>query len=294
MYSGRLGMKTLLLGETVGGTILLTDRVENYPGFKTITGQELADKMKEHALDYKEFVSIKEKRVTKIDTIDNGNGGFDIYMKEEKVHASSVIFATGTKWRELKVPGHDEFKNKGVHYCALCDGFFYKDKVTGIVGGSDSAAKDALALAELAKKVYIIYRGEKIHPELPNMKRIEAADNIEIINHTNVKEINGDESGVTHIILDNEYEGSNKLELEGLFIAIGHVPLSYVAKEAGVEADEKGYIKINRKAETNIPGFFAAGDVVDTHFKQAIVGVGEGVLAAYGAYEFVKNKEIKN
>ena len=292
MYSGRMGMKTLIIGETLGGTIILTDTVENYPGFKKLTGQELADNLKEHALDYKDFVEIKEKRVTKIEKTDE-NGCFNVWMGDEQVQAKAVIFATGTKHRELKVPGHDEYKNKGVHYCALCDGFFYIGKTVAIVGGSDSAVKEALVLAEHAEKVYIIYRKEQVRAEPVNFKRMQNQPKIEVINNTNVTEIKGNpEAGVTSAILDKEYNGSNELKLDALFIAIGQIPLSDVARDAGVELNEKNEIKINRKAETNVKGFYAAGDVVDTHFKQAIVGVAEGVLAAYGAYEYINNEEI--
>ncbi len=288
MYAGRLGLKTLVIGELPGGTITTTDRVENYPGFIRVTGQELADNLRKHAEDYKEFVEFMDDRVTKIEKTKEG---FKVQVSGKEINGKTVIFSTGTKWRELKVKGHDEFMNKGVHYCALCDGFFYRNKTVAIVGGSDSAAKDALVLAEHAKKVYIIYRKEKIHPEPPNMRRIEKSEKIEIINNANVTEIKGDKSGVTGVLLDREYEGSSDLKLDGLFIAIGHIALSDLAKEIGVELNQKGEIKINRKSETNIPGFFAAGDVCDTHFKQAITGVAEGVLAAYGAYEFVNSSE---
>jgi len=291
MYAGRLGMKTVVIGELVGGTITLTNLVENYPGFIRLTGQELADNIKNHALDYKEFVEIKEKRVTKIERA-NEKECFLIHMGEEQLRAKAVIFATGTKWRELKVPGHDEYKNKGVHYCALCDGFFYRVKTVSVIGGSYSAAKDALVLAEHADKVYIIYRREKIRPEPPNAKRIEKSEKIEIINNTNVIEIKGDGNSVTSVMLDNPYKGNNELKLDGVFVAIGHIALSDLVRDLGVELNEKGEIKINRKTETNIPGFFAAGDVADTHFKQAITGVAEGVLASYGAYEYVNSNEI--
>lgn len=290
MYAGRLGMKTLLIGETPGGTIILTDRVENYPGFSKLTGQELADKLKAHALDYKEFIEIKEGRVTKIE---KKGEKFIIHEGDRKYETFSVIFSTGTKWRELKVPGHDEYKNQGVHYCALCDGFFYRNKVAAVVGGSDSAAKDALVLAEHASKVYMIYRGEQIHPEPPNMRRVLANKKIEIINNTNITEIKGGESGVSSVILDKAFEGSHELKLEGVFVAIGHIALSDLAKEAGVEVNQKGEIKINRDSETNIPGFYAAGDVVDTRFKQAITGVAEGVTAAFNAYEYVSDLKSK-
>jgi len=288
MYAGRLGMKTLIIGEEPGGTITKTNLVENYPGFIKLTGMELADKLKEHAMDYKEFVEIKDSRVSKIEK--KGNC-FKVFMDEQELTAKSIIYATGSKWRELKVPGHDEFMNKGVHYCALCDAFFYRGKTVAVVGGSDSAIKDALVLAEHAKKVYVIYRKERPRAEPPNMKRFDASE-IELINMTNVTEIKGDNMGTTSVILDKEYNGSNELKLDGLFIAIGHIPLSDIAKDVGVEINEKKEIKINRKSETNIPGFFAAGDVCDTHFKQAITGVAEGVLAAYGAFEYINNQDI--
>lgn len=293
MYAGRMGLKTLVVGETAGGTIILTDTVENYPGFIKLTGQELADKLKEHALDYKDFVEIKEGKVSKITRKDK-HSAFDVSIGEESVKAKTIIFATGSKHRELKVKGHDEFMNKGVHYCALCDGFFYRGKTVAIVGGSDSAVKEALVLAEHAKKVYIIYRKENVRAEPVNIKRMQNQPKIEVIKHTNVIEIKGtEEKGVTSVRLDNKFNNSKELKLDGLFIAIGHLPLSHVAKEAGVETNGKGEIKINRKAETNVAGFFAAGDVVDTHFKQAITGVAEGVLAAYGAYEYVNSRNIK-
>jgi thioredoxin reductase (NADPH) len=288
MYAGRLGMKTLVIGEQPGGTITTTNIVENYPGFKRLTGQELADNLREHALDYKEFVSIADGRVSRI-----AKRG-DLFEVEagESYATRTVIFATGTRWRELKVPGHDEYKNKGVHYCALCDAFFYRGKTVCIVGGSDAAAKDALVLAEHASKVYIIYRRDKLRAEAPNLRRVEAAKNIEVIYNTNIIGILGDsEKGVTSIVLDNPYQGNTQMPMDGVFVAIGHIALSDVAKDAGVALNEKGEIIISRKAETNIPGFFAAGDVVDTHFKQAITGVAEGVTAAYSAYEYVSSRK---
>ena len=279
MYAGRLGLKTLVIGETPGGTIIITDTVENYPGFIKLTGQELADNIKNHALDYKEFVNLKEGRVTKLERKDEK---FIVHVKDEKYLAKTVIYATGSKWRELKVPGHDEYKNKGVHYCALCDGFFYRGKIGAVIGGADSAAKDALVLSEHAKKVYMIYRGSEIRPEPVNKKRVMEKENIELIHDTNIIEILGDPvKGVTKVKLDNPYKGKDELELDGVFIAIGHMPLSELAKEMGIKLNKKGEIMINRKSETNVPGFYAAGDIADTHFKQAITGVAEGVTAAH-------------
>jgi len=290
MYAGRFDMKTLVLGETLGGTIITTDVVENYPGFKKLTGLELAEKLKEHALDYD--ITIKEEKADKIEKKDNL---FYVTTSKETYVGKTIIIATGTKWKKLNVPGEAEYANKGVHYCATCDGFAYKDKIIGVVGGSDSAAKEALLLTSYGKKVYIIYRKEKIHPEPVNMKRVEGKINeekIEIIKNTNIKEIKGDDSGMTHVVFDNDYNGNTEFKLDGLFIEIGHIPLTELAKQLGVELDDHGYIKIDRDSKTNILGVYSAGDCADTSFKQAITGAAEGTLAAYSAYQYVEENEI--
>lgn len=286
MYAGRFQMKTLVIGETPGGTIILTDTVENYPGFKKLTGMELAEKVREHALEY--GVGFLEDLVTKVERCEEGC--FTVSTSEGIYHAKTVIFATGTEWRKLSVPGEKEFANKGVHYCALCDGFFYKDKIICVVGGSDSAAKEALLLAQYGKKVYIIYRGEEIHPEPINRKRVEENPKIEVINNTNIVEIKGKDR-VERVVFDRPYKGKREFALDAVFIDIGHIPLSKLAVDIGVETNEKGEIKIDRQASTNVPGVFAASDVADTPFKQAITGAAEGVTAAYSAYQYIKEKE---
>lgn len=288
MYAGRMNMKTLVIGDLHGGIITTTDIVENYPGFIRLTGLELADKLQQHAEDYKKNVELLEYRVT---DVKKEKDYFVVKTKEKSFETKTIIFATGTKYRELKVPGHDQFKNKGVHYCALCDGFFYKEKVVGVVGGSDSAAKEALLMTQWAKKVFMIYRGEKIRPEPINMKRIEQNDKIEIIAKMNVVEIKGDKI-VKSVVLDNPYKGKKELELDGLFIAIGLIPLSDLAKSLGVKINQKGEIEINRESKTNIPGVYAAGDITDTKFKQAITGVAEGVHAVYSAYTYINEKNV--
>ncbi len=172
-------------------------------------------------------------------------------------------------------------KNFIVHNC---DGAMYKGKTIGVVGGSDSSAKEALLLSNYGKKVYIIYRGEKIRPEPVNMTRVQNNPKIEVINRTNVKEIKGNKF-MSHVILDNPYKGKKEFPLDALFIEIGHIPLSGLAKKLGVKLNEKGEIIIDRMSQTNLPGVYAAGDVADTEFKQAITGVAEGVTAAYSAYK---------
>lgn len=287
IYAGRLRMKALLLGDDIGGTIALTDKVENYPGFKSISGSELAEKIREHAQEYE--VKLKEEKVISVER--RGACFRAATDAGEAYEAKALIFATGTKHRELGVPGEAEFKNRGVHYCALCDGALYREKTVAVVGGSDSSAKEALLLASYAKKVYVIHRGAKIRPEPINVKRVEDNSKIEVITSTKILEIKGD-AKVKKVVLDREHRGSIEIPLDAVFVAIGGVPLSELAKSIGVETNEEGEIKIDREAKTSVAGVFAAGDVTDTSFKQAITGVAEGVTAAYSAYRYVAGERI--
>ena len=291
MYGARLGMKTLVLGAThgselpIGGVITTTSYVENYPGFKKILGFDLAKNLEEHAREY-DLVEIKNEKVEKVEKKDKE---FLVKSEKQEYSGKALLFATGTKWRKLDVPGSIEFENKGVNYCALCDGPLFKDKTVAVVGGSDSAAIDALLLAEHAKKVYIIYRKEKIRAEPINLEKIEKNKNIEIINNTNVVEVKGDNL-MSSVILDKEFNKSVELKLDGLFIAIGHEMLSELAKNIGVKLNKKGEITIDHQtSKTNVDGVYAAGDVTDKHFKQLITGVADGCTAAYSAYEYIKN-----
>jgi thioredoxin reductase (NADPH) len=261
--------------------------VANYPGFVQTTGKELAESLKNHALDYPvDMVSGMVQDVFKGD-----EGVFYVVAEDRTFLARTILFATGLKERELEVPGHDELRNKGVSYCALCDAPLFKDKIVAVVGGSDSAAKEALLLAKYCKKVYIIYRREKIRPEPINGRRVEKEPKIEIISKTNVTEIIGTDR-VTGVKLDNPHNGSDTLSLDAVFIAIGGTPYSQLAQKIGVKVNKKGEIEIDRSSRTNVDAVFAAGDVVDSEFKQAITGVGEGVHAAYQAYKYVNENEF--
>ena len=295
MYAARLNLRTVVLGnagersaaQDIGGTITLTDVVENYPGFIRLTGEELAQKLEAHARSYP-LVEIKNTWVNKID---REKGCFSLYLDREVIQASTLLFATGTRHRELEVPGHDEFRHKGVQYCALCDGPLYKEKVVAVVGGSDSATKEALLLAEHASKVYIIARGPEIKPEPINRSRVEASSKITIITGTNVVQIDGDKR-VRAAILDRPYQGERTLALDAVFVAVGVIPLSDLARHLGVKTNQRGEILIDRDSRTNVPGIYAAGDVADRSFKPAITGVAEGVVAAYSAFQDLKNNEV--
>lgn len=285
LYAGRFQLKTLVMGEKVGGTILQTDDVSNFPGFNQITGLDLFSKIRDHAKEYD--IEILEKRAERVE---KRRDGFEVATKDRTYTAKTIIFATGTKYRKLEVPGEEEFAGRGVHYCALCDGVFYKDKVIAVAGGSDSAAKEALLLTQYGRKVYIIYRREKIRAEPVTVKRVEQNEKIEIINNTNITEIKG-EAFVDRVVLDRAYEGSDEMKIDALFIEIGHIPMSGLAEAMEVVINEKGEIVIDRDSKTNVEGAFACGDVVDSKFKQAITGSAEGVIAANSAYEYIAHSK---
>ncbi len=286
MYAGRMKLKTILIGFPPGGTIATTDWIENYPGFISLSGKELADKIQAHAMQYEiKIVPDSVTAITRQEQI------FIVQTAFSQYSSKTVIFATGARYRKLQVPGADKYENKGVHFCGLCDGPAYERKILAVVGGGDSAAKEALIVSQYAQKVYIIVRGNRLKAEPINAERVANSDKITVIYNTNVERIEGDAT-INKIILDQPYLQSKELEVQGIFIAIGSEPLSDLAKAIGVETNKKGEILINRNSETNIQGVYAAGDVTNTEFKQAITGVAEGTTAVYHAYKYVTGKYV--
>lgn len=279
MYASRLGLKTLVVTEMPGGLITTTHLVENWPGTKSISGPDLAMSLYDHAL--KSGAELKNETVKDVIKTDNI---FSIKTASGEYQAKAILFATGTKHRNLGVPGEKEFENKGVSYCALCDGAFYKNKVVCIVGGGDTAAKESLFLAEHASKVYIIVRRDVLRAEPINADRIGKNPKIEILYNTEIEEISG-----TAKVEKIKLKSGEEIAVDGVFLAIGHLAQTDLTEGLDVELNEKSEIKINRKSETNIPGVFAAGDCTDTEFKQAITGSAEGVTAAYYAYHYCNN-----
>lgn len=283
IYAARFALDVLIVGKIFGGLIATTDIVENYPGITSTSGQGLMEMFKDH-MNSLNIPYISDE----IRSIENAGDYFVLQSFFQKFKARSICIATGSERRKLGIPGEAEFAGKGVSYCATCDGPFYRDKVVSVIGGSDSAAKEALFLAQNVKKIYIIYRREEIRAEPINKKKVYENEKIEIINNTNIVEIVG-RTNVERVIFDNGKE----LEVDGVFIEIGSVPNSEIAQGIGVKTNERREIIINRKSETNISGIFAAGDVADAPFKQAITGVAEGVIAAYSAFDYLKEVKIE-
>ncbi len=292
MYAARMNLKTAMIAELPGGLITTTHLVENWPGIIKISGPDLAMNLIEHATTF--GVQMKNERVLEIDKIKiseeelnaDKKTGFIVKTASNQYLAKTILLATGSKHKKLGIPGESEFENKGVSFCALCDAAFYRGKTVCVVGSGDSAAKEALLLSEFAEKVYIISRTQ-LHPEPINLERVKANSKIELLSNSEVAEILGDQK-VEKIKLKDGKE----ITLDGIFIAIGLLPNSREAKELGVELNQKNEIIINRNSETNIEGVFAAGDVCDTKFKQAITGSAEAVTASFWGYEYINKNEI--
>ncbi|MBW3015531.1 FAD-dependent oxidoreductase [Candidatus Woesearchaeota archaeon] len=289
IYAARYKMKALVIGKQYGGVAAEAYIVENYPGYNSIKGFELMEKWREHV----KYLGVKVMP-GEVDAINKVKEGFEVFMGEKnRFVGKSLIMAIGLERRKLNLEGEDKLTGKGIHYCATCDSPFYKGKITAVVGGNDSAASAALLLAEYCPKVYIIYRKEKIRAEPYWVDLVEKNDKIEVLNTTNVVKAFGKEK-LEEVELDNEYKGSKKLKLEGLFIEIGSVPNIALIEELKLEHDG-GYIKVNTKQETSVAGVWAAGDVTSGSLplKQIIIAAAQGAQAANGAFVYVKSLEAK-
>jgi len=292
MYATRLGLKTLTLAEMPGGLITTTHLVENWPGVITTSGPDLAMALYKHA--EASGAEIKSERANKIEKLEDKDGfpQFKVTTGSNEYIGKTILIATGTIHRKLGVPGEKELENKGVSYCALCDGAFFKEKVVSVVGGGDSAAKEGLFLSEHASKVYIIVRRDVLRAEPINAARVEKNDKIEVLYKTEIEEIVGTDKVDKLKFKPGEGKYSGKeLAMDGVFLAIGQIAQTDLAKDLGVELNEKGEIKINRRTETNIKGVFSAGDCCDTEFKQAITGSAEAVTSSYYAYHVCNTGE---
>jgi len=261
-----------------------TSTVENYLGFPSITGAELSKKFEEHAraagadvLLYKGIMSVKKA----------GNV-FEVRTDKESYSGRTLIFALGTKRRQLEIPGEKEFRGRGVSYCVTCDGALFRDKTTAVVGGRNAAATAALFLAKHCKKVYLIYRRDRLRSDSILTKRINDEEKIEVVYNSNPLEVKGDKSVKSVVI---ETRGRKKeLAVDGLFVEIGAVPSTELAGKLGVKLNGENRIEVSPAMATNIRGVFAAGDITNgsNKFDQIATSVGEGAIAANSAFRFLR------
>ncbi|MBE6499572.1 MAG: thioredoxin-disulfide reductase [Methanobrevibacter thaueri] len=284
IYAGRQGTKNLIIDrDLAGGLGREVPEMENYPGFNNISGLELIEKMKEQAIKNTELHEMEE--VTKI-TQTNEKYKFTITTTKDQYQAKTIILATGSSHKHLNTKGEEEFKGKGVSYCATCDGFFFRGRNIIMVGGGNSALQEALYLKNLGANVTLVHRRDEFRAQKHLQDMIEKEEIPTILNAT-VEEIKGNMM-VESVILKNTINGNLKeIPVNGVFISIGYDPHTELAEQLGVNLDETGHIIIDKEQKTNIDYVYAIGDVC-VGLKQWIVACGEGAVAATSAYHELK------
>ena len=287
IYALRASMRTVLIEKaTPGGQVTLSDEVDNYPGFKHINGFDLSQKFLEHAQDYN--LEMLSREVTKLEP------GLDWHHIEldggESLKSHAVIMATGGLPRKLDIPGEDEYYGKGVSYCAVCDGFFFRNKTVVVVGGGDTAAEEALYLSKLARKVYLVHRRDALRASGILQQRVKDDSKIEILWNTIATAINARDGQVSSVNLQDTQSGlTRELETDGVFIFIGFIPDNQLVP-AGTRTNADGYVCTDEKCESNLPGIFAVGDLREKYARQIVLSAADGCTAALAAAHYVETK----
>ena len=282
IYASRAKLSFVLLEKSfAGGQIVNTYEIENYPGIKSTSGFELSTMFREHA----EELDV-EFRSEEVQDIDLTGSIKKVVTNSETYEARTVILATGASWRKLGVEGEDKYSGMGVSYCATCDGAFYREKVAAVIGGGDVAVEDAIYLARLCKKVYLIHRRDELRAVKVLQEHLFKIDNIEILWDHEVDEIIGDQAVEGIRIHNNKTGEERQLDVNGVFVAVGSTPNSQLV--AGqVEVDDKGWIKTNDDCETSIPGVFAAGDLRVKSLRQVLTAASDGAVSVYAAERYM-------
>lgn len=288
IYAARAQLAPLVItGQQPGGQLTGTTEIENFPGFPDgIDGNELMDRMRRQAERFgASFFDCDADRV------DLGQRPFRVYFADRSVTCDSLIVATGATPKKLGLPGELELYGRGVSVCATCDGFFYRDKEVAIVGGGDTALEEAVFLTRFARKVTVIHRRDSLRASPPLQKRAMDNDKVSFCWDTEVREILTDATGVTgiklHHLIDNR---ESVMECDGLFVAIGHDPNTGLIK-GQLDLNQDDFIVTRNDCLTSLPGVFAAGDVQDAHFRQAITAAGSGCKAAMQAERYLEELE---
>ena len=287
LYSARANLEPLLItGSEIGGQIATTADIENYPGFKGDSSAELIQIMQEQAEHFGTKMSFDT--VTQVDFAQHP---YRIKTYESEFLAKSVIIGTGASHRKLNVPGEIEFAGKGVSYCATCDGFFFQNRSVVVVGGGDTAVEETLFLTRFASELYLVHRRDRLRASPILQERILNHEKAKFIWDSVVEEIQGDEKSVTAVRLKNVKTDEQTIHpTEGIFIFIGHIPNTEIFK-GQINLDEQGYIITDKRQHTSVPGVFAAGDVQDHIFRQAITSAGTGAAAAIEAEKYIAEIE---
>lgn len=282
IYAGRRSLKTLLVSRDIGGQAAKTFDIENYPGSDKVTGPELTQKFLAQA---KKFgTEIKYEEVKKITP---ENDAFIVNTSSGDHQAKTIILASGKQPRELQVPGEEEFKGRGISYCATCDAPFFKNKTVAVIGGGNSALDAALLASKICQKVFLIHRKSDFTAENILVEKVKKSEKIELILSVNIKQFEGKEK-LEQVVLDN----GKTIKIDGAIIEIGYI-VDRSLFENLVETTESGQIVIDNKQATSATGIFAAGDLTTTPFKQIVISAAEGAKAALSAYDYIQKQSGK-
>ncbi len=280
IYAVRSGIKTIVFDKGIGGGLgNVSPRIENYPGFESISGMDLMEKMKQHASKYTDIHFNEE--VKKIEKIKDK---FNIKTDKKTYNVKAIILCMGTDYRKLNAPGEKELTGKGVSYCATCDGFFFKGKKVAVVGGGNTALIEAIFLKQIGcEEVYVIHRRDQLRAEKTYQN--EAVEKkVKIIYSTHVESIKGNQN-VEFLEIHNVNTGEkSKLHIDGVFVSIGEEPQNVLAKELGVKLDERGFVIVDKQQRTNVKGVYAAGDITGG-LRQVVTACAEGAIAALSSTE---------
>ena len=282
IYVKRAMLKAVLLERTgIGGQIIITDLVENFPGFLEISGADLARKFEEHAQKF----GLETKSMVEVSGIEDKGSTKIVKTTEGDIEAKAVIIASGTTPKKLGVKGEMEFIGRGISYCATCDGFFFRDKVVVVIGGGDSAVTEAIFLTKMAKKVVVVHRRDKLRAEKINQEHAFANPKISFVLDSVVEEIEGKNTVEKVIIRNVKTNQASEIKTDGVFIYVGLIPNTGFAD---VEKDERGFIVPYPGQATSVKGIFVAGDCRVTPLRQIATAVGDGAIAAVSAEKYIE------
>ncbi|MBO7125693.1 MAG: thioredoxin-disulfide reductase [Bacteroidales bacterium] len=287
IYASRANLHPVLYeGMQTGGQLTTTNEVENFPGYPNgVSGTDMMEDIRNQALKF--GADIREGNVTSVVLTDSEKKV--VVDSKKEIEAQAVIIATGASARYLGLESERKFRGMGVSACAVCDGFFYRKQTVAVVGGGDTAVGDALYLAGIANKVYLIVRKNYLRASKVLQERVKNTPNIEILFEHVTKEVLGDDSGVTGLLLEKQGKESVQIEVTGLFLAIGHKPNTDIFKDY-ISLDENGYIITEGKgSQTNVKGVFACGDVQDPTYRQAITAAASGCKAALDTERYLQS-----
>lgn len=290
VYASRANLDTLMIERGIpGGQMVDTEDVENYPGFESILGADLSNKMFEHA---KKFGA--EYAYGDIKDVED-HGEYKLVLAGNKQYKTrSLIITSGAQFKKIGIEGEEELTGRGVSYCAVCDGAFFKDRELIVIGGGDSAVEEGMYLTRFAKKVTIVHRRDKLRAQKILQDRAFNNEKIEFIWDTVAKSINGADGKVNDVTLENVKTGEQyDHPIDGVFIYIGMVPLSEPFKSLGI-TNEEGYIPTNERMETSVPGVFAAGDIRAKELRQIVTATGDGSIAAETAISYIEELAEKD